>query len=66
MRLKAFWFAAAFFALVAAGASAQTKVLLGDVRQRPPEMMVDEKDGTLSGPLLENPTRRAVRHLPRG
>lgn len=31
----------------------QSKVLLGDARMRPPEMMADEKAGTASGPLLD-------------
>ena len=47
------WFALAFSVLLSAGASAQPKVLIGDVRLRPPEMTIDEKTGAVSGPLLE-------------
>jgi polar amino acid transport system substrate-binding protein len=32
---------------------AQARVLLADARHRPPEMIVDEVNGTVSGPLIE-------------
>lgn len=34
-------------------AMAQNKVLVADARMRPPEMLVDEKTATASGPMLE-------------
>ena len=34
-------------------AFSQEKVLLADYRQRPPEMVIDEKTGQFSGPLIE-------------
>ena len=33
-------------------AFSQEKVLLADYRQRPPEMVIDEKTGQFSGPLI--------------
>jgi len=50
---KSCWFALVFTAVMATGALAQSKVLTGDVRLRPPEMVIDEKTGAVSGPLLE-------------
>lgn len=34
-------------------ALAQSKVLIGDARMRPPEMLIDDKAGTARGPLLD-------------
>ena len=50
---KYFWLILVLSAVMASGALAQTKVLVADARLRPPEMMIDEKTGVISGPLLE-------------
>jgi len=50
---KSCWFALLLLAAMVTGALAQSKVLMGDVRLRPPEMMIDEKTSVTSGPLLE-------------
>lgn len=50
---KSCLFAAVLSVVVTTSVLAQPKVLMGDVRLRPPEMLIDEKTGARSGPLLE-------------
>lgn len=48
-----FWLSFLLSAVMVSGAFAQTKVLKADARLRPPEILIDEKTGTVSGPLPE-------------